>query len=119
MADKLEELQAQVQDLEVSPQFLQFIEANGGGADMDPLSDDAVKIQAQYIRDVGSNPFEVLKAIVANPFVKSGDRINAAKTLLEYSARKIPTNVEISGPKGGPVTVELTSAAALKAMVRG
>ncbi len=105
-------------DIEVSPQFLQYLEANGGG-DMDPLSDEAVKLQSQYVKHVGSNPFDVLKSLVANPLVKPSERIAAAKTLLEYSARKIPSNIEISGPKGGALVIDLVSAEQLKSLVRG
>lgn len=114
-----DELLEQALDFEVSPSFLQFIEAHGAGDDFDPLSDDAVKLQAAYIKQVGVNPFQVLKSIVANPMIKPSERIQAAKTLLEYGARKIPSNIEISGPKGGALTIELTSAADLKALVRG
>ena len=98
--------------------FIDFIEANHP-AEFDPLSDDAVKMQAQYIAKVGVHPFEILKTIVANPLVKSSDRINAAKTLLEYGMRKAPSAIEITGAKGAPLQVELANAADLRALVRG
>ena len=115
--DLIEE--AMLVDVEVTPAFLQYLEANGADENLDPLSDDAVKYQAAYVKHVGSHPMDVLKSLVANPLVKPSERIQAAKTLMEYSMRKIPSNIEISGPKGGALTIELLSADQLKSLVRG
>ena len=111
--------EAMALDVEVTPAFLQYLEANGAEENLDPLSDEAVQYQAAYVKHVGSHPMDILKSIVANPLIKPSDRIAAAKTLMEYSMRKIPTNVELSGPKGSALTIELTSAESLKSLVRG
>ena len=111
--------EAMMLDVEVSPAFLQYLEACGADEGLDPLSDEAVKYTAMYVKHVGSHPMDVLKSLVANPLVKPSERIQAAKTLMEYSMRKIPTNLEVSGPKGSALVIELTSADALKSLVRG
>lgn len=90
-------------DLTTDPLFLQFVEAHGGG-DLDPLSPEAVALQARYVREVGDHPLDVLKTLVRNPFVKPAERISAAKALLEYGARKVPASVEVGGPQGAPLS---------------
>ena len=95
----------------VDPLFLQYMEANAG-LDLDPLSDDAIRIQAQYVTNVGTHPMDVLKALVANPFVKPSERVSAAKILLEYGARKVPSTLELDTSKNLPlkITPEMISA---------
>jgi hypothetical protein len=83
-------------DLMTDPQFIAFIEASGG-LDLDPLSDEGVRLQAQYIKQVGDHPLDVLKVLSKNPFVKPSDRIAAAKALLEYGARKVPAEFKMDG----------------------
>jgi hypothetical protein len=75
--------------------FLQYVEAHGA-TDLDLSSDLAVEIQAKYIANVGSHPFEALKSISQNPLCKAADRIAASKALLEYSHRKIPQKVDVT-----------------------
>jgi hypothetical protein len=98
-------------DISVDPLFLQYMEANAG-LDLDPLSDDAIRFQAQYVTKVGTHPMDVLKAIVANPFVKPSERVAAAKILLEYGARKVPSTLELDTSKNLPlkITPEMISA---------
>jgi hypothetical protein len=74
--------------------FLQYVEAYGA-KDLDLSSDLAVEIQAKYIAEIGSHPFEALKSISQNPMCKPADRIGAAKALLEYSHRKVPQKVDV------------------------
>jgi hypothetical protein len=84
--------------------FLQFVESQAG-LGLDPLSDEAVQLQAQYAV-LGTHPFDVLKRIVANPFCSPRDRISASKLLLEYSARKVPAQLEVTGKNGSPLKLD-------------
>lgn len=95
-------------DLSTDPQFLRFLEAQGGEG-IDPLSDEALRIQAEYVKQVGDHPLDTLKSLSANIWVKPSDRISAAKALLEYGARKIPASLELSGKGGGPLTLSASA----------
>lgn len=89
--------------LAADPLFLQFLESNGG-AGLDPLSAEALELQARYVREVGDHPLDVLKTISRNPFLRASDRVAAAKALLEYGLRKVPSGLEIGGPGGAPLS---------------
>lgn len=89
-------------------QFLAFVEAQGGG-DLDPLSDEALRLQSQYVAEVGDHPLDVLKTLSANIFVKPSERIAAAKALLEYGARKIPAQLQLSGVDGGAIKLDASA----------
>lgn len=84
--------------------YLSYIEASGGG-NFSPLSQEGLEIQAAYLQKMGANqhPFDVLRRISVNPFAAPKDRIAAAKTLLEYMTRKIPSGVEVAGPNGAQI----------------
>ena len=86
-------------DLTTDARFLQFVEAQGFSG-LDPLSDEGLRLQAQYVKQVGDHPLDVLKTLAKNPFVKPSDRIAAAKALLEYGARKVPAQFEFSSGSG-------------------
>ena len=81
--------------LTTDPQFLKFLEA-GGNVGLDPLSDDGLRAQAAYIALVGDHPLDTLKSLSKNVFVRPSARIAAAKALLEYGARKVPAQLELS-----------------------
>lgn len=101
-------------DLCTDPQFLAFVEAQGG-VGLDPLSDEGVRLQAAYVKLVGDHPLDVLKTLCKNPFVKPSDRISAAKTLLEYGARKVPAQLELSGRGGEPLRLDQSALGKLSA----
>lgn len=100
-------------ELSTVPAFLQYVEAHGH-KEADPLSDEALRLQAQYIAEVGDHPLDVLKTLVRNPFVKPSDRITAAKTLLEYGARKVPAQLDVSA-KNVAISIDPAQFAALSA----
>jgi hypothetical protein len=91
--------------------FLTFLEANGCDG-LDPLSDEGLRVQANYIKLVGDHPLDILKTLAKNPFVKPSDRISAAKALLEYGARKVPAQFEFSG-SGAVLSVDASQLSAL------
>lgn len=101
-------------DLSTDPQFLRFLEAQGGEG-IDPLSDEALRIQAEYVKLIGDHPLDTLKSLSSNPWVKPSDRISAAKALLEYGARKVPATLELSGKDGGPIALDPASFSKLSA----
>ena len=102
---------ADVVDLTADPQFLAFLEANGCPG-LDPLSDEGLRIQANYIKLVGDHPLDILKTLAKNPFVKPSDRIAAAKTLLEYGARKVPAQFEVNAT-GAAFTIDASQLSGL------
>lgn len=104
---------ADVVDLMADPQFLAFLEANGCEG-LDPLSDEGLRVQANYVKLVGDHPLDILKTLAKNPFVKPSDRINAAKTLLEYGARKIPAQFELTS-KNTALVIDPSQFSALSA----
>ena len=83
-------------DDELDISFLQFLEAQGAGKMVDPLSDDGLKLQAQYVRQLSQHPLDVLRRISQNVFAQPKDRIAAAKALLEYSHRKPTQQLQVS-----------------------
>jgi hypothetical protein len=100
-------------DLSTVPAYLQYAEARGY-SEADPLSDAALQLQAEYITHVGDHPLDVLKTLVKNPFVKPSDRIAAAKTLLEYGARKVPAEFKLDA-KGAALTIDASQLSGLSA----
>lgn len=86
--------------------YLQFIEAIGDSKNIEPLSDGELKMQARFISSGSLHPFDILQRISINPFCKPSDRINAAKTLLEYAARKVPSKLEVTGKDGAPLALD-------------
>ena len=97
-----------------SHSYLSYLEANNLKG-LDPLSPQGLKIQAKYVEVLGehAHPFDVLNRIMKNPFADPKDRIASAKTLLEYSHRKVPANLEVTGVDQGPIKVDATALKAL------
>lgn len=108
-----EEAAAEATELEYDETFLKFVEAEGG-VGIDPLSDDAVRLQAKFATK-GVHPFDVLRRIVANPFCVPRDRIAASKLLLEYTARKVPQQLEVSGRGGDALKLDSRQLSTLSA----
>jgi hypothetical protein len=82
--------------------FLAYMEGLGRKS-VDPLSKEGMDLQAQYVASLPQHPLDILKRISVNVFCTPSERISAAKTLLEYSMRKVPSTVDVN-----------TSTAALK-----
>ena len=83
-------------DDDLDPTFLDFLEAQGAGKMLDPLSDEGLKLQAQYIASLSSHPLDILRRISQNIFASPRDRIAAAKVLLEYSLRKPTQELQVN-----------------------
>lgn len=92
--------------------FLAYIEGIGRKG-VDPLSPEALKIQAQYVAELPQHPMDILRRLMVNPFCSPNERISAAKTLMTYSMRAIPTNLEVSGKDGGAIKIDASSLANL------
>lgn len=86
--------------------YMNFVEANGGMG-IDPLSTEGLQIQARYLQKLGPNqhPMDVLRRISLNPFCATKDRISAAKGIMEYSMRKVPAQLELTGAGGKPLSI--------------
>jgi hypothetical protein len=93
--------------------FLKFIDGTGQKADfVDPLSDDGLRLQALYIQNFSQHPMDVMRRIMENVFSDPKDRLNAAKSLMEYSMRKPTANMEVK-VAGALVTVDPAKLSAL------
>ena len=58
-----------------------------------------------WVRSSGKTPLEFLTAVYRHPLVQMRDRISAAKTVVEYTHKKMPSAVELSGTNGGSIKV--------------
>ncbi len=87
--------------------YLNYLESVGAKG-IDPLSPQGLSIQAEYVKALGehAHPFDVLNRIMKNPFADPKNRIASAKTLLEYSHRKVPANLELSGKDGEAIKID-------------
>lgn len=83
------------------PEFLRQREAIG----IDPLSPEALKLQAQYVQglDSSKHPLDILRNIANNRKLMPKDRIAACKAIMEYSMVRVPAKLEIDGEPGNPV----------------
>lgn len=90
--------------------YLQYMEANGGKL-IDPLSREGLELQAAYLKYLGDNqhPIDVLRRISVNPWAQTKDRISAAKALMEYTVRKIPATIELTGNDGKPLQIDASA----------
>jgi len=52
--------------------------------------------EAAWIRSQGWTPLEMLVATYKNPFQKMSDRISAAKAVLDFCHRKLPSKIEVT-----------------------
>lgn len=103
MADKEENLEQLGSYEDGNSSYLAYLEARGAkGARLNPTAADALQIQADYLHELGDHqhPFDVLRRISLNPWCAPKDRIAASKALLEYTAAKMPSKVEVSGNEG-------------------
>jgi hypothetical protein len=88
--------------------FLSYIEGLGRKT-IDPLSAEGLEIQAKYVLSLPQHPMDVLRRIMVNPFCSPNERISAAKTVMEYSMRKVPSNVEFTGKNGAPIKLDTSA----------
>lgn len=89
--------------------YLEYLEGVGAKrARMVPTGPSALQVQSDYLHELGNNhhPFDVLRRISLNPWVAPKDRISACKALLEYTAAKMPTKMEVSGAEGKPIELD-------------
>ena len=93
--------------------FLQWLEGRGYALDgLDPLSDEALRLQALYVQEFSQHPLDVLRRIMQNPYSDPAHRMTAAKTILEYSARKPSATIDLKA-KGAVVSIEPSQLSAL------
>ena len=97
-------------DLQDSLNFLAYMEGSGR-KHMNPLSQEGLDIQAQYVRDLPQHPMDVLQRLMVNPFCSPNERINAAKTLMQYSMRAVPSNIDVTS---GGQAIKLDASALAK-----
>ena len=85
-----------------SPGYFAYLEGMGY-KDMDPLSAEALKLQAEYVKNLPQHPLDILKRLSVNPFCSPNERISACKALMQYTMRAVPSNLELTGKDGGPI----------------
>jgi hypothetical protein len=89
--------------------YLRYVESAAGRKPGPlPMGPEALQVQADYLRVLGDNqhPFDVVRRISLNPWCSPKDRLAAAKILLEYTAAKMPTRMEVSGPGSTPIEID-------------
>ena len=66
-----------------------------------------------WVRSTGKTPIEFLTAVYRHPLPLLRDRITAAKTVVEYTSRTMPSALELTGLNGGPLKVSSAMLSAL------
>ena len=95
--------------------WLQFLEGKGFGLEgLDPLSDEALRLQALYVQEFSQHPLDILRRIMQNPYADVKDRMKAADTILAYSLRKPAQQLAINA-KGAGVVIDPSKLSGLSA----
>lgn len=79
-----------------------IIDARGKGQ----LSDEEVQF---WIKSSGWTPVEFLTTVYRAPMQKMEHRISAAKAVLEYAHRKLPTKLEVDGAVNGELKLDASA----------
>lgn len=78
--------------------------------------------EEEFITSTGPTPLEFLAEVYRSPLHDPKDRINAAKAILEYTHRKLPTkaetNVNLSGPKLNPAMLQGLTDSELETLIK-
>lgn len=84
--------------------YREFVDKNGGDA-IEPLSAEALKLQAKYVAHCGDtkHPLDILRGIAGHPATMPKDKIAACKAIMEYTMVKVPAKIEVEGSDSGPV----------------
>ena len=85
------------EDEEIS--FLQYMEGQGY-KDVDPLSKEGLSLQAKYVATLSQHPLDILRRIMTNLFCTPQERMAAAKAVMEYSMRKVPSSLDVTTDSG-------------------
>ena len=85
--------------------FLSYIEGLGHKT-LDPLSKEAMDLQAQYTLALPQHPLDILRRLSTNVFCTPSERINAVKALMQYTMRAVPTNFELTGKDGAALKID-------------
>jgi hypothetical protein len=87
-------------DEELRKQFDEVFNMGDGPTSIPDIVDDP-----DWVRSTGKTPLEFLTAVYRHPLIRINDRIGAAKTVMEYTHRKMPSSVEMSGKNGEALRV--------------
>lgn len=66
---------------------------------------DLPEADAEWVRSSGWTPLEFLTRTYRNPHVRIGERISAAKAVLDYAHRKLPQALQLTGQDGAPLNL--------------
>jgi hypothetical protein len=93
--------------------MLRWLEARGNSVtQLDPLSDEGLRLQALYVQSFSQHPLDVMRRIMENPFSEPRDRMSAAKSIMEYSLRKPAQQLALDA-KGVGLTIDASQLANL------
>jgi hypothetical protein len=56
-----------------------------------------IDAEAAWVRLQGATPLEFLVMVYKNPWTDMKDRVNAAKSILDFVHRKLPQKIEVDG----------------------
>lgn len=106
---------AQTLDTEQDMSMLRWLEARGNSVpQIDPLSDEGLRLQALYVQSFSQHPLDVMRRIMENPFSEPRDRMSAAKSIMEYSLRKPAANMVLDAKSVG-LTIDASQLSNLSA----
>jgi hypothetical protein len=95
--------------------MLRWLEARGNSVpQIDPLSDEGLRLQALYVQSFSQHPLDVMRRIMENPFSEPRDRMSAAKSIMEYSLRKPAANMVLDAKSVG-LTIDASQLSNLSA----
>lgn len=92
--------------------FLTYVEGLGHKT-LDPLSKEALDLQAKYVASLPQHPLDILRRLSTNVFCTPSERINAVKALMAYTMRAVPTNLELTGKDGSALKIDASALSAL------
>lgn len=92
--------------------FLTYVEGLGHKT-LDPLSKEALDLQAKYVASLPQHPLDILRRLSTNVFCTPSERINAVKALMAYTMRAVPTNLELTGKDGSALKIDASALSVL------
>lgn len=96
-------------DLDKLTDLLSPLNGNTPSA-LPPLPDD-VDPDAAWVRASGWSPLEYLTHCYRNPWMKTSDRVAAARAVLDYAHKRMPQRLALGGDPANPIIPSFSPAA--------
>ncbi len=79
----------------------------GAGRKVSSTTTRTREVAERLAKDGGLTPLEYVISVMRDENAEKADRLEAAKSALQYFHPRMPTLLEHSGPDGGPLIVEI------------